>query len=298
MFWRDGEEIRGRWECRARETGRWKIDNKGEQKDDYENWWGSSRRVDGVAGVDKSFEFKKRSQRPKLSITQSISGIYSSWKSMLKRIHTHIRTHTQHTQRQHCVKIHCMETHIIPHTHQHMHTDEYTDHALMHTQTCTWSFITTCLCHDEPSPPSPLPLNSEGMTFETNRNAGCEDCFHRIYCQKAKPRWKPAKMSAVARQGCFAFLHLQRRAWMFVFALSFFSLLFFQEHHSLAEFMLGILRCLHLLCQRPVVLKSLRCLAWNALCTFLPVISLCFDCMCERAWKQEWERCHSWSRLL
>lgn len=138
-------------------------------------------------------------------------------------------------------------------------------------------------------PLAPLPLNSEWMTFERNRNAGCEDCFNRIYCQKAKPRWKPAKMSAAAWQGCFAFLHLQRRTWLFVFALSFFFffVLFFQEHHSLSEFVPGILRCLHLLCQRPGALKSLRSLAWNTLCTFLPVISPRSGCMCQSEFENE-----------
>lgn len=129
------------------------------------------------------------------------------------------------------------------------------------------------------------------MTFETNRNAGCEDCFSRIYCQKAKPRWKPAKMSAVARQGSFAFLRPQRQTWMFVFALSFFSVFSSLNITDLLCICLAFLGVYtSLLCQRPVVLKSLRCLAWNALCTFLPVISLGFDCMCERACAWERER--------
>lgn len=88
--------------------------------------------------------------------------------------------------------------------------------------------------------PHILPSTSEWMTFQTNRNAGSEDCFNCIYCQKAKPRWKTAKMKAVARQGSFAF-RLRRRARLFVFALSSFFSFFFSLILNFAEFMLGIL---------------------------------------------------------
>lgn len=147
--------------------------------------------------MDESFKFKKRSQRPKLRITLSTAG--SIQQLTVSTIKTHKCTHTQHT---HCQ--HCMQTHNPTHAHQRMCTDEYTNpatltinaHAHVHDQSLhTYAMMST---------PSPLPLNSEGMTFETKRNAGCEDCFNCIYCQKAKPRWKPAKMRAVARQGCFA----------------------------------------------------------------------------------------------
>lgn len=132
--------------------------------------------------MDKSFKFKKRSRRPKLRITLSTAGSIQQLK--VGTIKTHKRTHTQHTQCQHC-----MQTDNPTHAHQRMHTDEYTNPGLMLTHTHTHA-------HDQSlqhtyammSPPSPLPLNSEGMTFETKRNAGCEDCFNCIYCQKAKPR--------------------------------------------------------------------------------------------------------------
>lgn len=97
---------------------------------------------------------------------------------------------------------------------------------------------------------SPLPSDGEWMTFETNRNADCEDCLSLISCQKAKLRWKPAKISAVARQGSVAFLGLQRQTQMFVFALPFFSIIFPQEPF---QFILGIrngFKSTALLCQR------------------------------------------------
>lgn len=158
---------------------------------------GSSLRVDGAAGMDKSFKFKKRSQRPKLRITLSTAGSIQQLK--VSTIKTHKCTHTQHTHCQHCI-----QTHNPTHAHQCMHADEYTNNGLMRTHTHMHMINHYNILMLWWAPLHLYLLNSEGMTFETKRNAGCEDCFNCIYCQKAKPRWKPAKMRAVARQGCFA----------------------------------------------------------------------------------------------
>lgn len=55
----------------------------------------------------------------------------------------------------------------------------------------------------------------------------------------------------------------------------------------------SLFRCLHLLYQRPVVLKTLRSLTWSVLCTCLLVNSryVLFLRERERIWKQGWDRC-------
>lgn len=99
---------------------------------------------------------------------------------------------------------------------------------------------------------------------------------------ESQPKWvllpgRAALLSSVSRGilACLGFLCLFFLVFVFVF--------FCQEYYRLSEFMLGIFRLprfIPLLCQRPVVQKSLRCLAWKALCTFFSA-SLCFDCMCD-----------------
>lgn len=107
-------------------------------------------------------------------------------------------------------------------------------HQQTQVYTVPQSFINACKRHYEYLfTLSPLPPNSECMTFERNRNADWEDCFNLIYCQKAKPWWKPAKMSAVAGQGSVALLCLQRQTWMFGFVLPFFYICFPDKTSSL-----------------------------------------------------------------
>lgn len=159
-----------------------------------------------------SFEFIKRSQRPKLKVSRTVLKAYGVLQ-LRGRAKKNSCTPTRdiYTQATEWVTIQWMQIHVIPH--EHMHTDEYILCVQYHTHTYAhsssiihqglllmpwWALFPFTLS-------TSVPPHSEWMTFETNRNAGCEDCLNRIYCQKAKPRWKPAKMSAVARQGSSAF---------------------------------------------------------------------------------------------
>lgn len=75
----------------------------------------------------------------------------------------------------------------------------------------------------------------------------------------------------------------------FVFFSFFFST---QEHYRLAEFMLGILRCLHFFAlPKASCAKKIKMPAWNALCTFFSVVSLCYAaCARELVNKREKKR--------
>lgn len=120
-------------------------------------------------------------------------------------------------------------------------------------------------------PLHPLPPNSEWMTFETNRNADCEDCFNRIL-SKGQAQMKASQNDCCCQAGQLCF-PLSPEADLnacvcFVFLFCF----FFQEHYRLAVFMLGILRCLYFSLPKANRAKSLRCLVRDTLCTFLSVI--------------------------
>lgn len=116
------------------------------------------------------------------------------------------------------------------HTHTHIVEGETLKQSLSHTQVCTHKHINTCILmsiatvHSFRLAPkiiahvyalmstSPYLFDAEWMTFETNTDAVCEDCFSCRRRPKAKPRWKLAKMrllllSSISR-GALEFLHM------------------------------------------------------------------------------------------
>lgn len=115
--------------------------------------------------------------------------------------------------------------------------------CLSQTQVCTHKHINTCILisiatvhsfthahkiiahvYDVMST-SPYLLNAEGMTFETNTNAVCEDCFSCRHHPKAKPRWKLAKIRLLPGRTA-TFQHLQRCIGVFVYVFSFCAAIF------------------------------------------------------------------------
>lgn len=128
------------------------------------------------------------------------------------------------------------------HTHTHIVEGETAKQSLSHTHTrtqvCTHKHINTCILisiatvhsftHADTiiahvyavMSTSPYLLNAEGMTFETNTNAVCEDCFSCRHRPKAKPRWKLAKMRLLPSRAA-TFQHLQRSIGVFAYFFSF-----------------------------------------------------------------------------
>lgn len=109
---------------------------------------------------------------------------------------------------------------------------------------------------------------------------------------ESQPRW----MLLPGRTATFQ--HLQRCSWVFEYTFSFCAAISPppEEYHRLAEFTVSPHRDLHLICQRPVALKTLRSLTWSILCTCLLVISrsvlfLFFFLTSERVWKRDSDRC-------
>lgn len=98
------------------------------------------------------------------------------------------------------------------------------------------SFVKACLCHEKHSNPSRFLFYLKIMNGWPlkRRNGGCEDFFNCISCQKAKPRWKPAKISAVARLERLC-LHPLSRGRLDCFCLLCFYFPFFSSPHSITD---------------------------------------------------------------
>lgn len=173
-------------------------------------------------------------------------------------------------------------THTSVHTqtHQHMHTDEHSHCAFI--QTCTQDHC-SCLCPDE--------------HLSVPFRCWMDDLWDKYWCRLWRLLWLQAsskgqaQMKASENEAVATFQHLQRCTGVFAYVFFPFVLLFFyflhpQEHHRLAEFPDSPQRGVHLICQRPVVLKTLRSLRWSILCTCLLVI---FHSVLFLFWLREFE---------
>lgn len=167
-------------------------------------------------------------------------------------------THTHIAHRQHCVKIKCLQTHVIPHTYRRMHADEYM-HSCTHMHTAPISFIIACLCHDEYTIPSPLPLYLQilnewplgQMEMQAVKIASIASIVKRPSPDESQPKW----VLLPGRAALLSFVSRGRLECLCLLCLS----VFFSPLKNITDFPTLCLAFLgvgaSLLCQRPVVQK-------------------------------------------
>lgn len=148
------------------------------------------------------------------------------------------------------------------------------------------SFIKPYLCHDEHAYPfifSPYleilngwPLRQ--IEMQAVKIASIASIVKRPSPDESHPKW----VLLPGRAALLSFIPRGRLECLCLLCLSFLCVFFLlQRTLQICPAFLGVYTSL--LCQRQVVLKNWGCLAWNALCTFLSAIFLCFGFMCETA---------------